>query len=132
MLNDPEKGIPEYRDQAKKCMEAINEEIKKTPGLGSAYQLGAAYFLKLKNYTGTPAERFGQLWKNHIEPLLKEYLRWMPEADKTLNKMERIWKENSPSNPTESIAIPAEVQAETEQQAESIEPVPSSADTEQQ
>ena len=132
MWNDPEKGIPEYRDKAKTCMEAINTAIRTTPGLGSAYQLGAAYFLKLKNYDGTPAERFGQLWKNHIGPLLKEYLRGMPNADETLSGMEQIWKENTPSNPTASAAISAEPQTETEQQAESIEPAPPSVDTEQQ
>ena len=128
MWNDPEKGIPEYKDKAQTCMNAINEAIKKTPGLGSAYQLGAAYFLKLKNYGGD----FQKLWDNHIKPLLKEYLRGMPNADETLSGMEQIWKENTPSNSTESVAISADAQTETEQPAESTETAPSSADTEQQ
>ena len=121
MWNDPEKGIPEYKDKAQTCMEAINKAITETPGLGSAYQLGAAYFLKMKNYEGTPAERFGQLWNNHIKPLLIEYLRGMPEADKTLTEIKRIWDGNVPSDPTGNATAPAEAQSETEQQAEPSE-----------
>ena len=34
-------------DKAIRVMNALNEEISKTRGLGSAYQIGPAYFLKL-------------------------------------------------------------------------------------
>ena len=125
MWDDPEKGIPEYKDKAKTCMEAINKAIKDTPGLGSAYQLGAAYFLKLKNYGGD----FEKLWKNHIEPLLKEYLRGIPDAVVTVNGMKQKWDSALQSNPTESTAISIGPQNETEQQTESAESQPA---TEQQ
>ena len=121
MWNDPEKGIPEYRDKASTCMEAINSAIRSTPGLGSAYQLGAAYFLKLKNYKGTSKEKFGLLWKNHIEPLLKEYLRGMPEADATVNKMKQKWDDALQSETPTNAASPAATQAESEPQPGSSE-----------
>ena len=125
MWDDPEKGIPEYRDKAQTCMKAINAAITETPGLGSAYQLGAAYFLKLKNYDGD----FELLWKNHIEPLLKEYLRGMPDAEATVNGMKQKWDSALRSNPSENASAPAPSLPETELQAESAESQPA---TEQQ
>ena len=125
MLNDPEKGIPEYKGKAQKCMDAINKAIKEMPGLGSAYQLGAAYFLKLKNYGGD----FELLWKNHIGPLLKEYLRGMPDAEATVNSMKQKWDSALRAEAAETAEIPAAAQPETELQPESAENQPA---TEQQ
>jgi 5-methylcytosine-specific restriction endonuclease McrBC GTP-binding regulatory subunit McrB len=78
------KKIPEWAGEAKKCMIRLNKEIwdeeKKTgiSGLNSSYHIGGAYFLKLKNHGGD----FNQLWKCHLEPLLKEYLRGTGNEDK--------------------------------------------------
>lgn len=41
-----EKLDHEICEKAKRVMKALNEEISKTRGLGSAYQIGPAYFLK--------------------------------------------------------------------------------------
>ena len=57
-------------DEAKKTMNRLNEEIANTDGLGTAYMVGPAYFLKLGNNGGD----FLRLWNMNIEPLLKEYL----------------------------------------------------------
>ncbi|MBR3519754.1 MAG: AAA family ATPase [Paludibacteraceae bacterium] len=75
MLYDAETGIGEYAEKAKNRMIHLNEEIEKIEGLSSAYHVGPAYFLKLKNYNGD----FSLLWKYHLEGLLREYLRGMQD-----------------------------------------------------
>lgn len=75
MLYDAETGIGEYAKKAKNRMIHLNEEIEKIEGLSSAYHVGPAYFLKLKNYNGD----FSLLWKYHLEGLLREYLRGMQD-----------------------------------------------------
>ena len=95
-------GIPEYKEQAKKTMQAVNDAIKGINGLGEQYQLGAAYFLKLKDYKGD----FGQLWEYHIAPLLHEYLRGMPNADEDLKTLKAAW-DGSPKDATESSVQPS-------------------------
>jgi len=78
---------PEIKAQAKAKMKAINEVIGGNKenkgiieGLNSSYNIGPAYFLKLKDCNND----FSQLWIYHIEPLVKEYLRGLPNADKDL------------------------------------------------
>ena len=66
-------------DDAKNKMAALNDVIKDK--IGSAYQIGAAYFLKLnaEELNGN----FDALWEYHLEPLLREYLRG--ESEKEIN-----------------------------------------------
>lgn len=71
-------NLDELADEAKKRMEAINDKIVATEYLGEAFQIGPAYFLNLKNYK--QAEAFTMLWNMHLEPLIKEYLRGIPES----------------------------------------------------
>ena len=71
------------KNDAVKCMQALNKEIEKISGLSSAYHIGPAYFLKLDNYEGN----FEDLWKYHIDGILREYLRGMPKADDHLTKL---------------------------------------------
>ncbi|MBO4632282.1 MAG: AAA family ATPase, partial [Lentisphaeria bacterium] len=87
-----DEKIPQFAEDAKKCMNAVNEKIRDIEGLGHAYQLGAAYFLKLKDYKGD----FDQLWDYNVGPLLNEYLRGMPKALETLDDLYSIWKDNTP------------------------------------
>ena len=89
MWDNEKNGIPEYKDQARTTMEKINASIidMAGDGLGPQYQLGAAYFLKLKEYDGD----FNKLWDWHIAPLLHEYLRGTPEADKHFNNLRDVW-----------------------------------------
>lgn len=58
-----------------KRMKAINEAIiSQEIGLSSDYQIGAAYFLKYALYANTE-DPFDKLWNNHLQGVLKEYLR---------------------------------------------------------
>lgn len=95
MLSDKEHGIPEYEEIAVKYMEKINALIVKTPGLGRAYQIGASYFLKLRDYEGD----FSRLWGYHIAPLLREYLRGLPNAENDFANLEAAWNDvNQPQD----------------------------------
>lgn len=67
-----DEKIPDWSDAAKRCMSALNEELKKKEiGLTEAYFIGPAYFLKLEKYDGD----FEKLWEYHIKGVLREYLR---------------------------------------------------------
>ena len=78
-------------EKAKRVMTALNNAISNTRGLGSAYQIGPAYFLKLKdeNYNGD----FDKLWEMHIEIVLKEYLRGYSNADAKVEEFKKIYSE---------------------------------------
>ena len=91
MLLDRERGIPTYAEAAKKVMTAINEVIKKDD-LGPEYQLGAAYFLKLRDYNGD----FKQLWNNNIMPLFKEYYRGRIDAKERIKRLYDTWSNSIP------------------------------------
>ena len=85
---------------AKNAMNRLNEEIAKTEGLGAAYMVGPAYFLKLGNNGGD----FQRLWKMNIEPLLKEYLRGFRKSDDILKKFSKVYfkSEETPTEQEES------------------------------
>lgn len=74
-------------DKAKATMNRLNEVISTTDGLGTAYQVGPSYFLKLRDN----GNDFDKLWHMNIEPLLKEYLRGFRMADETLKKLNRAY-----------------------------------------
>lgn len=74
-------------DKAKATMNRLNEVISTTDGLGSAYQVGPSYFLKLRDN----GNDFDKLWQMNIEPLLKEYLRGFRMADEILKKLNRAY-----------------------------------------
>ena len=61
----------ELMQEALDRMKALNAEIAKTPELNENYQIGAAYFLKLKTLG------FDQLWTDYLQPLLQEYIQGM-------------------------------------------------------
>ena len=87
-------------DEAKKTMNRLNEEIANTDGLGTAYMVGPAYFLKLGNNGGD----FKRLWNMNIEPLLKEYLRGFRKSDDILKKFRMVYfkSEETPTEQEES------------------------------
>ena len=65
----PEKGTLRAK------MNAVNKLICSNDyRLGNGYQLGGAIFAKFEKYADKP-NPFGQLWTNHIENILAEYLR---------------------------------------------------------
>ena len=94
MLYDTENGIREYAERAKNRMSHLNEEIEKTEGLSSAYHVGPAYFLKLKNYNGD----FNQLWEYHLDGLLREYLRGMQNVDDSMGKLKTAYENENPTD----------------------------------
>lgn len=78
----------------KECMKNLNLCILTIQGFSSAYQIGAAYFLKLANYleNGELSDKsWEDLWNNHLQGLLFEYLRGLPNADKELIKLYRAY-----------------------------------------
>jgi hypothetical protein len=70
-------------DKVKQTMTDLNKAISKIDGLNLSYHIGGAYFLKLKKYDGD----FNALWQYHIKPLLREYLRGMPDAEAKLDEL---------------------------------------------
>lgn len=84
-----EKLDPDTCAKALKVITALNKEISSMRGLGSAYQIGPAYFMKLDkdHYNGD----FTALWNMHIEVLLKEYLRVFNNADIRLEQLKEIY-----------------------------------------
>ena len=81
--------------QLKDRMHNLNAAILKANGLGKAYQIGAAYFLKYEQY-----DDFELLWTFHLEGLLREYLRGNPNADTELEKLKKAY--DNESSPDES------------------------------
>lgn len=80
--------IPEWSEAAKRCMSELNKELKqKEIGLSSAYDIGPAYFLKLKEYDGD----FEKLWQYHIQGILAEYLRGMRGVDEKLADLKKAY-----------------------------------------
>lgn len=63
-----DKNIEKYL----KICANLNEFIGKKLGLGSDYEIGHSYFMKLDKIDNKKIER---LWERHLKPLLREYLR---------------------------------------------------------
>ena len=87
MLFDKDNGLGDKAEEAKNRMEKLNKDIAEIDGLSSAYHIGPAYFLKLKNYEG----KFDLLWEYHIEGVVKEYLRGMDNAEKNLRDLAKAY-----------------------------------------
>lgn len=77
-------------DEIEKRMTNLNLAILTIQGLSTAYQIGPAYYLKLKNYL-TNDEPFNDLWNNHLYGLLFEYLRGLPNAEEDLETLRRAY-----------------------------------------
>lgn len=81
-----------------KC-ENLNKSIvdQGSLGLDKSYQIGQAYFLKIKNFMNDEEKilpiHLEKLWMYHIEPLLKEYLGMSLESGEIKIKLEEIKKE---------------------------------------
>lgn len=60
----------------KERMLKLNKQISETDGLNASYHIGAAYFL---DSNGNARQDIEDIWNLRIEPLLKEYLRGMPD-----------------------------------------------------
>ena len=59
-------------------------------GLSKAYQIGASYFLKYSLYNN-----FDDLWTNHIEGLLYEYLRGKTNIDEKIDRLHQAYNDTT-------------------------------------
>lgn len=83
------------KDDAINTMMSLNKAISEIDGLSPAYHIGASYFLKLKEYDGD----WEAFWNYHLEGLLREYLRGMPNMDELMEKLENAyWRDESDSD----------------------------------
>ena len=80
-----------WGEEAKKKMKALNDTIESIDGLGSSYHIGPAYFLKLENYRLEGEQMWNRLWDYHIDPLLREYLRGMLDAEDDIKKLKEAY-----------------------------------------
>ena len=100
MLDELDDSI---REKAKKALLSLNnaiwDEEAKTgiEGLSSAYHIGGAYFLKLKELDND----FDKLWEYHLEGLLREYLRGMEDAEKSLEQLKEAYEKAKTSSDAE-------------------------------
>ena len=85
-----EKIRSEWKDEAVQRMKALNDSIENIEGLNRSYHIGPAYFIKLNSYEGD----FDKLWYNHIESLLREYLRGMPEVEHKIEILKTAYDQN--------------------------------------
>ena len=79
------------KEEAINRMNSLNDAISNIEGLSSAYHIGGAYFLKLKDLDND----FGKLWDYHLEGLLREYLRGMENTGDELNKLKKAYENDN-------------------------------------
>ena len=87
-------------NKLKNRMNNLNDKIwhkdndKCIEGFSSAYHIGASYFLKLANYSNGKSyenSAFENLWKYHLEGLLREYMRGMQDVDENIEKLKAAY-----------------------------------------
>jgi hypothetical protein len=79
------------KEEAIKRMRALNKEIAAVEDLNHNYQIGAAYFLKLKTLD------FNQLWTDYLQPLLQEYIQGMYDEEGIMNRFAKAYGYQSSS-----------------------------------
>ena len=82
----------ELEAEAIKRMTALNDEIVKVEELNENYQIGASYFLKLKNMT------FDQLWTDYLQPLLQDYVQGMYDEAAIMSRFAKAYGYQKPEN----------------------------------
>ena len=94
-----ESGLEDsIKDEAIRRMDSLNDAISKFEGLSSAYHIGGAYFLKLKDLNND----FGLLWEYHLEGLLREYLRGMEDSESKLAELRKAYENKAVANQGDS------------------------------
>ncbi len=86
----------ENEAEIKARMISLNNAIAKMDGLGTQYQIGAAYFKKIADNK----ENFQELWDYHLKGLLFEYLRGSRDVNSQMDKLEKAYNR---VNPDESV-----------------------------
>lgn len=86
-----ELGNEELEAEAIRRMAALNREIAAVEDLNENYQIGAAYFLKLKTLT------FDQLWTDYMQPLLQDYIQGMYDEKSLMSKFAKAYGYQAPN-----------------------------------
>ena len=90
-----EESLKRYVEKCKK----LNEDIVNELSLGEDYQIGQAYFLKIKDFLKENKEDkkvkitsfdLERLWVYNIEPLLEEYLGMSMDDDEIKNELTKL------------------------------------------
>lgn len=104
----PFSTAPKFVQKVEPYFTRLNDMIKSDQGFGTAYQVGPAYFLKLKNFIpgitalndATPdqvEDCMNGLWEIHLKPLLQECLKVNSDTNLTLEDLEKAFL-NTKSN----------------------------------
>ena len=99
---EPFAAAPDLVAQVKPFFTRLNDKIGSDLGFGTAYQVGPAYFLKLKNFIKDIPDLndandeqvkacMEKLWAIHLKPLLQEYLKVNSDTDLTLEDLEKAY-----------------------------------------
>lgn len=75
----------ELEAEAIRRMAALNKEIAAVEELNENYQIGAAYFLKLKTLS------FDQLWTDYLHPLLQDYIQGMYDEKGIMDRFAKAY-----------------------------------------
>ena len=86
-------SLGEYKHEAVQRLTALNERISNVEDLNENYQIGPAYFLKLKDLNFD----FDILWTDYLQPLLQEYVRGMPDEKDIMNQFTKAYNNKKSS-----------------------------------
>lgn len=81
----------ERRSEAIRRMSELNKTIAEVEDLNENYQIGAAYFAKLRTLD------FDQLWTDYLQPLLQEYIQGMYDEEGIMNRFARAYGYQKPA-----------------------------------
>lgn len=88
----------ERRSEAIRRMSELNKTIAEVEDLNENYQIGAAYFAKLRTLD------FDQLWTDYLQPLLQEYIQGMYDEEGIMNRFARTYGYQKPARGDENEA----------------------------
>lgn len=75
----------ELINEAVKRMDSLNDAILDVEDLNENYQIGASYFLKLKDLG------FDELWTDYLRPLLQDYVRGLYDENEIMKKFAKAY-----------------------------------------
>ena len=107
--------LAQHYSDIEQRMRNLNIAILTIQSLSKAYQIGAAYYLKIENYLTDDGNiddsSWQKLWDNHLYGLLFEYLRGLPNADDDMKTLQQAYnlvdiydlKDDNPQKMTENV-----------------------------
>jgi 5-methylcytosine-specific restriction protein B len=99
VMKDLLTGKSHVKDQAKRRYLCLNAAIERAEGLGHSYQIGPAYYRKLKNYVSDDVTDvtlpWDNFWKYHLERLLHEYVRGRRDENELIKTFREAYDGNT-------------------------------------